>query len=59
MLVSMTDGDLADRDARLGSSAPECLPSHGDQAQAIAATLLVLAAAALVATKLFPAACNV
>ncbi len=38
----MTDGDLADHDARLGGEAVERLPGHGDQAQAIAATLLVV-----------------
>ncbi len=35
VLISVTDGDLADHDARLGGGAAECLPGHGDQAQAI------------------------
>ncbi len=42
VLVSVTDGDLADHDARFESRAAERLPGHGDQAQAIAATLLVV-----------------
>jgi hypothetical protein len=42
VLVSMTDDDLANHDARLGGGAVERLPGHGDQAQAIAATLLVI-----------------
>ncbi len=42
MLVSMTSGDLADHDACLESGAIERLPSHGNQAQAIAVTLLVV-----------------
>ncbi len=41
MLISVTDDNLADHDARLGGGAVERLPGHGDQAQAIAATLLV------------------
>ncbi len=32
VLLSVTDGNLADHDARLGSGAVERLPSHGDQA---------------------------
>ncbi len=36
------DGDLADHDARLGGGATKCLLGHGDQVQAIAATLLVI-----------------
>jgi len=35
VLVSVTDGDLADHDARLEGEAAERLPSHRDQAQAI------------------------
>jgi hypothetical protein len=42
VLVSVTDGDLADHDARLGGGAAERFPGHGDQAQAIAVTLLVV-----------------
>ncbi len=42
VLVSMTDGNLVDHDARLGSGAAERLLSHGDQAQAIAVTLLIV-----------------
>ncbi len=42
MLVSVTDGDLADHDARLGGGATKCLLGHGDQAQAIVVTLLVV-----------------
>jgi hypothetical protein len=42
MLVSVTDGDLADHDARLGDGATKRLPGHGDQAQAIATTFLVV-----------------
>ncbi len=42
MLVSVTDGDIADHDARFEGGAAERLPGHGDQAQAIAATLLVV-----------------
>jgi hypothetical protein len=42
VLVSVTDGDLADHDARLEGGAAERLPGHGDQAQAIAATLFVV-----------------
>jgi hypothetical protein len=42
VLVSVTNGNLADHDARLGGGAVERLSSHGDQAQAIAPTLLVL-----------------
>jgi hypothetical protein len=42
VLVCVTDGDLADHDARLGGGAAKRLPSHGDQAQAIAATLFVV-----------------
>ncbi len=40
MLVSVTDGNLVDHDARLGDGAAKHLPDHGDQAQAIATTLL-------------------
>ncbi len=42
VLVNVTDGDLADHDARLGCRVAERLLGHGDQAQAIAATLLVV-----------------
>jgi hypothetical protein len=42
VLISVTDGDLADHDARFGGRAAERLPGHGDQAQAIAGTLLVV-----------------
>ncbi len=42
VLVSMTDGDLADHDACLESGAVERLPNHDDQAQAIVTTLLVI-----------------
>ncbi len=42
VLISVTDGDLADHDARLEDGAAERLPGHGDQAQAIVATLLVV-----------------
>ncbi len=61
VLISVTDGNLADHDARLGGGAVECLLSHGDQAHAIALTLLVvirvlLAVTALATTRLFPAA---
>jgi hypothetical protein len=42
VLVSVTDGDLVDHDARLGGGATKRLPGHGDQAQAITATLLVV-----------------
>ncbi len=42
VLVSMTDGDLVDHNACLRSKATKRLPSHGNQAQAIAATLLVI-----------------
>jgi hypothetical protein len=38
----MTNGNLADHDARLEGEATERLPGHGDQAQAIASTLLVV-----------------
>jgi hypothetical protein len=31
-LVSMTDGNIVDHDARLGDRAVERLPGHGDQA---------------------------
>jgi hypothetical protein len=40
VLVGVTDDDLADYNARFGSGAAERHPGHGDQAQAIAATLL-------------------
>ncbi len=40
MLISVTDGDLADHDAHLGGETTKHLSSHDDQAQAIAATLL-------------------
>jgi hypothetical protein len=36
------DGDLADHDAPLGGGVAKCFPGHGDQAQAIATTLLVV-----------------
>jgi hypothetical protein len=42
VIVSVTDGDLADHDTRLGGGAVERLPSHGNQTQAIAVTLLVI-----------------
>jgi hypothetical protein len=42
VLVSVTDGDLAEYDVRLGSGVAERLPGHGDQAQAIMTTLLVV-----------------
>ncbi len=42
VLVSVTDGDLVDHDARLGGGAVEHLPGHGDQAQAIAMTFFVV-----------------
>ncbi len=42
LLVDMTNGNLADHDARLEGEATERLPGHGDQAQAIASTLLVV-----------------
>ncbi len=42
VLVSVTDDDLADHDARLGGGAAQRLPGHGDQAQAIAATFFVI-----------------
>jgi hypothetical protein len=42
VLVNVTDGDLADHDARLGGGATKHLSGHGNQAQAIAATLFVI-----------------
>jgi hypothetical protein len=42
VLVSVTDGDLANHDVCLRGRAAERLPSHGNQAQAITATLLVV-----------------
>jgi hypothetical protein len=42
VLVSVTDGDLVDHDARLRGGAAERLLGHGDQAQAIAPTLFVV-----------------
>ncbi len=42
VLVSVTDGDLTDHYVRLGGGAIERLPGHGDQAQAIMVTLLVV-----------------
>ncbi len=42
MLVSVTDGNLVDHDVRLRGGAVERFPGHGDQAQAIAVTLLVI-----------------
>ncbi len=42
VFVSVTDGDLADHDARLGGGTAKRLLGHGDQAQAITATLLVV-----------------
>ncbi len=42
MLVNVTNGNLADHDVRLGGGAAERLPSHGDQVQAIAPTLLTI-----------------
>jgi hypothetical protein len=42
VLVNVTDGDLADHDARLEDGAIECLRGHGDQTQTIATTLLVV-----------------
>ncbi len=41
VLVSVTNGNLANHDARLEGAPAERLPSHGDQAQAIATTLFV------------------
>jgi hypothetical protein len=41
VLVSVTNGNLADHDARLGGGAAECLPGHGDQTQAIIATIVL------------------
>ncbi len=42
MLVSVTDGDLADHDVRLEGGTTKRLPSHGDQAHAIITTLLIV-----------------
>ncbi len=42
VLVSVTDGNLADHDAHFRDGAAERLPGHSDQTQAIAATLLVV-----------------
>ncbi len=42
MLVNVTDGDLADHDARLEGKIVVRLPGHDDHAQAIAATFLVI-----------------
>jgi hypothetical protein len=42
VLISVTNGNLADHDARLRGEAAERLPCHGDQAQAIATTLFVV-----------------
>jgi hypothetical protein len=42
VLVSVMNGNLANHDARLGGGVAERLPGHGDQAQAIALTLLVV-----------------
>ncbi len=42
VLVSVTDGDLVDHDARLRGGAAERLLGHDDQAQAITVTLLVV-----------------
>ncbi len=42
VLVSMTNGDLADHDAHLGGRAIEHLLDHDDHAQAIVATLRVI-----------------
>jgi phosphosulfolactate phosphohydrolase-like enzyme len=42
VLVSVTNGNLADHDAHLGGRAAKHLSGHGDQAQAITATLLVI-----------------
>ncbi len=42
VLVNVTNGNLADHDARLGGGAAECLPGHGNQVQAITPTLLVV-----------------
>ncbi len=42
MLVSVTNGDLADHDARLGGGVAERLLGHGDHAQAIAASLFIV-----------------
>jgi hypothetical protein len=42
VLVNVTNGDLADHDARFGGGAPKHLLGHGDQAQAIVVTLLVI-----------------
>ncbi len=42
VLVNMTNDDFVNHDARLGGGAIERLPGHGDQAQAIPATLFVV-----------------
>ncbi len=42
VLVSVTNGNLTYHDARLKGGPVERLPGHGDQAQAITATLLVV-----------------
>jgi hypothetical protein len=42
VLISVTNGNFADHDAHLGGKAAERLPGHGDQAQAIVVTLLVI-----------------
>ncbi len=42
VLVDVANGDLADHDARLGGGVAERLPSHGDHAQAIMTTLLLI-----------------
>ncbi len=42
VLVSVTDDDLVDHDARFGGGAVERLSCNGDQTHAIATTLLVV-----------------
>jgi hypothetical protein len=42
LFVSVTDGDLVDHDAHLGGGAAKRLLGHGDQAQTIATTFLVI-----------------
>ncbi len=53
MLVSVTDDDLADHDARLGDETTKHLPGHGDQAQAITATLLIAVVFVLSILRIF------
>jgi hypothetical protein len=42
VLVSVTNGNLADHDAHLGGGPAKHLLGHGDQVQAVAATLLIV-----------------